>query len=85
MKPNIELHIEELLLRGFRHRERHRIAAAVQTELVRLLTTRGMAEPVASGFSAAQVDGGAFNSASAAPAETVGTQIARSIYGGIGK
>ena len=85
MKPNIDLHIDELVLRGFRNEDRYRIAAAVKTELVRQLTARGMAESMASGFSAARVDGGGFNTTPDAPAETVGAQIARSIYGGIGK
>jgi hypothetical protein len=42
MKPNIELHIEELVLHGFPPHERHAIADAVRDELAMRLGDSGV-------------------------------------------
>jgi hypothetical protein len=43
MKPNIELHIEELVLHGFSPLQRHTIADALGSELAARLADRGVA------------------------------------------
>ena len=42
MKPDIELHIEELVLHGFSAHHRHTIADAVRAELAARLVNRGL-------------------------------------------
>ena len=42
MRPNINLHIEELVLHGFDPAGRYQIAAALQAELARLLEEQGV-------------------------------------------
>ncbi|MGL5941713.1 MAG: hypothetical protein ACRC2S_15280 [Waterburya sp.] len=81
---NIELEIEELILHGFPVGDRDRIGMAVQQELTRLITEEGIPTSLAQGGEIPRLDGGTFNLASGVKAEVVGTQIAQSIYGGLG-
>ena len=84
MKPeNVELHIEELVLRGFAPGERHRIGEAVERELVRLLDEHGVPPSLAQGFEVERLDGGAFEVSHGSKSETVGAQVAQAIYGGL--
>jgi len=74
----IDLHIEELVLHGFAARDRHRIAAAVQQELSRLIANGGKANQVP--LTLDRVDGGAFRVQAGAIPQAAGTQIARAVY-----
>jgi len=85
MKPNIELHIEELILRGFRNEDRYRITAAVEAELSRLLAEQGITTPLEASLERSRIDGGTFKVAHDTPVEAVGTHIARNVYGGLGE
>jgi hypothetical protein len=86
MNPcEVELHIEELVLRGFAGGDRHQIRAVVQQELARLLSEQGIPPSLMEGRSIARLDGGSFEVAADAPPEVIGAQIARSIYGGFGE
>ena len=86
MNPReVELYIEELVLRGFAGGDRHEIRAAVQQELTRLLTEQGIPPSLMEGRSIARLDGGSVEVAPDATPEVIGTQIARSIYGGFGE
>lgn len=82
--PAVELEIGELVLRGFAPVDRHRIGAAVERELARLLGERAPASQLGQPAERAWLDGGAFELPAGASAETIGTQIARAIYAGIG-
>ena len=82
---NIELHIEELVLHGFAPKDRRAISAAIQHELTRLFAEQGIHPSLARGYHAAKLDGGAFNIKSGAKPESMGTQVAQSLYGGLGK
>ncbi len=81
---NIELEIEQLVLEGFNTKNRHRIGAAIQSELTRLLTEQGIPENLTQGGEVPSLEGGAFKVNSNAKPETIGRQIAQSIYGGFG-
>jgi hypothetical protein len=81
-RPNIELHIEELVLEGFAPHERHRVAAAVEQHLAQLLAEHGATALLARGGEVARLDGGSFNVAPRAKPESAGEQIARAVYGG---
>jgi hypothetical protein len=91
MRPqNIELHIEELVLHGFAAKDRYAIGAAVQRELQRLFAEQGVPQPLqplqppGQGCELVGLDGGAFTLKPGAPAHTIGVQVARSVYGGLG-
>ncbi len=85
-RPNIHLHIERLILDGLpieRSQGPH-VQAAVEAELSRLLTENGLAPNLQTGGAMPNVHANAIQlTASSSPAQ-VGTQIAQSVYGGIG-
>lgn len=86
MKPrNIEFNIEELVLHGFAPGDRYRIGKAVERELTRLLADRGVPQSLERGGEIANMDGGAFEVVRGSRAEVVGTQVAKAVYGGLGK
>ena len=79
---NIELHIEELVLSGFAHGDRYRIAEGVEQELSRLLADRGVPQSLAQDGEIASVDGGSIEVAQGSRAEAIGAQVAQAVYGG---
>ena len=84
---NIHLHIEQLVLDGMdiAHGQRPLLQAAVEAELIRLLSTGGMSPQLTGGVALPRVASPAIQlNAAAGPAE-IGRQIAGSVYGGIGK
>ena len=81
----IDLHIEELVLDGFRPSDRHRIGAAVERELARLLTERGLPARAGARGGPAGLDGGSFEAKPGARPEAVGRQVAGAVYGGLKK
>lgn len=86
MRPqNVELHIEELVLRGFAPGERHRIGEAVERELVRLFDEQGVPPSLAQGGEFAHLDGGAFKVASGSKPEAIGALVAQAVFGGLSR
>ncbi len=81
--PNIELHIEELVLHGFAHGDRHEIGAAVKRELAQLFAEQGIPSSLKNGGEMARLPGGAFTVARGSKPEVIGTQVAQSVYGGM--
>jgi hypothetical protein len=81
MKPqNVELHIEELILHSFAPKDRHAIGESIQRELQRLLTEQEMFSPLEQDREVAHLDGAAFTMKPGARADTIGRQVAQSIY-----
>jgi hypothetical protein len=78
---NVELQVEELVLRGFAPGERHRIGEGVERELVRLIDEQGVPPSLAQGGEFAHLDGGAFEVSHGSKSKTVGVQVAQAIYG----
>lgn len=78
-RPDVELQIGELVLRGFAPGDRHRIAAAMQREMTRLITAHGV--PDAWHTSPPVMQGQQLTAAHDAKPHAVGTAIARSVYG----
>jgi hypothetical protein len=76
----IDLHIEELVLHGFAARDRHRIAAAVQTELVRLLGAEGPRSSLANSPALGRLNAGAFEVKAGAKPQQTGRQIAQAVF-----
>ncbi len=84
MTPNnIELHIEELVLHGFPPKDRHLVGEAVQRELTRLLSERGIPSSLSKGGEIARLDGGSFSVKQGSKADAVGRQVAQAVYGGM--
>jgi hypothetical protein len=84
---NIELHIERLVLDGLTAtpRERIQIRAAVETELSRLLSEGGLARELVNGGALPSLGASNIQLASGHDPWRMGEQIARAVYGGIGK
>lgn len=81
MDVNVELHIEELVLHGFP--QDHRISDAVERELSRLFTERGVPPSLTHGGDIPSLDAGAFQIDPDHGAEAVGAQVARTLYAGL--
>ena len=84
---NVKLHIERLLLDGVEIEpgQRELLQAAVETELVNLITLGGVADGIASGGTIPHVAGHSIQlQRDHGPAE-LGRNIAGAVYGGIGK
>jgi|SRR5579864_1927624 len=81
--PDIELHIEELVLHGFAHGDRYAIGAAVERELVRLFTEQGMPAALANGGEIGRLNAGSFAVTRGSKPEVIGSQVAQSVYGGM--
>ena len=78
-QANIELKIEELILHDLPYDQRHRVAAAIEQALTRLLAERG----VPSSFTAAlpPINVGTIRVNPNLSPESMGMQVAGSIYG----
>ncbi len=83
MNRTLTLHIEELVLDGFDPLDRPALAEAVRSELTRLVAEGGL--PTSLGAAAPSLDAGAFTAAPDAGAHTLGTDVARAIYGGMNR
>jgi hypothetical protein len=81
--PNIELHIEELVLHGVPQADRYRVAAALQSELTRLLWEQGIPGSFGRDMAIERVDGGRLDYRAGATPETLGQLAARAVYGGM--
>lgn len=84
----VEIHIERLVLEGVSPIDRHRIGAAVERELARLLSERGLPSGLEGDPSTVRhlrhVDGGSFRRGPVDRPQTVGTRVAEGVYQGLG-
>ncbi len=84
MRPhNVELQIQELVLHGFSPADGGQIGDAVRTELARQLAQHGVPKLLTRDGRIRQLDAGAVNGALGSRADTVGTQVAQSVYQGL--
>jgi hypothetical protein len=81
----VDLHIERLVLRGFKAGERHGIGAALQQELSRLFAEQGVPPGLAQGLDAARLDAGAFQAERGVPARDIGARVAQAVYRGMSR
>lgn len=84
---NINLHIERLVLDGIALERGHEplLRAAVEAELARLLSTHGVAPGMMSGGAVPRLHAGDIQLSGESTSHQLGQQIARAVYGGIGK
>ncbi len=82
----IELDIGELVLDGFDPHERFAVQAAVERELVRRISAEGGLPPsVNQDREISSLDGGTFEAAPGVTGETVGSGLARALYGALSR
>ena len=81
----IHLHIDQLILHGFAPGDRHRIGAAVERELSRMFAERSVPASLAQGGNVTNLDGGTFQMSGSSNPETIGTQVAQAVYGGLNR
>ena len=84
---NINLHIERLILDGLpiTRGQGPLVQAAVETELARLLTERGITSGLQSGGAMPSVRAGGIQLTAENNPTQMGQQIAQAVYGGIGE
>ena len=80
-QPNIELHIEELVLHGVDPADRHRIGDVVERELARMLAER----PISGRRDIEHIDAGTRRLPAQAKAPAIGAQVARAVHRGLTK
>ncbi len=78
----VEVHIEELLLRGFNLCDRYAISDAAEHELKRLIVKGGF-PGIAAGTMIERLDGGRFKVALGMKPAAVGKQLAQTLYRGM--
>jgi hypothetical protein len=77
---DIELHIEKLVLHGFAPSDKHRIAAAVQEELERLIKGQAVPTGPEHGIHRAHLDGGSFCVRIGERPDSIGVRIGQAVY-----
>jgi hypothetical protein len=84
---NIRLHVERLVVDGFglQRADGKAVKSAVQNELLRLLSGDGLRHELQQGAALPQMRADALSAGPTLSSRQLGTQIARSVYGGIGK
>jgi hypothetical protein len=78
-RADVELHIDELVLHGFTAGDRHRIAAAMERELTRLIAQGDLAHR-ASPIQLDRVNAGSFRLDPAASPSHIGQTVAQRVY-----
>jgi hypothetical protein len=76
----LEIHIEEVVLRNFSPGDRSRIGDALESELANLARQRGLSTTIRS-MSVDRLDAGSFKVVPGAKAQTVGGQVAEAVFG----
>ncbi len=84
MDPQIDLHIDELVLDGFSGLDGSAVEQALAAALTRLLAQRGVPPSLAGGASIPQVDAGAVELPPGLDAAGVGQRLGNTLYRGLG-
>lgn len=81
--PKVEIHIEELILRGLPPGSGQGLAEQIQEELGRLIAEQGLPPGMANAQGALHLPGGSFQvSPRGRAAGSIGSQVARSLHRG---
>ena len=81
--PNLEVHIEQLIVEGFPDINRHQLGESVKQELERHFAEHGIPTSLSRNQVLAKVSPNTINVASNSNDRTLGTQIAKAIHGGL--
>ena len=79
-RDSVNVQIEELVLHGFAHGDRHRIARAVESELARLMGESGLPRLRENSITLGRINGGAFKVTGGAKPQAAGTEIAQAVF-----
>ncbi len=84
---NINLHIERLVLDGIEleRGQESLLQAAVEAELSRMLSADGLSTHLTSGGAMPRLQAGDIRLSGGGNSQQLGQQIARAVYGGIGR
>ena len=82
---SVELHIEELILRGFPPGSKAEIIQHIERELTSLLQQGGLPAELTRDGSLPRLAGGSFDVAPQATAQELGAQVAQTLYQGLGQ
>lgn len=85
MKPDIHVHIEELLLDGFAPGDRHSIGEAVEQELARLIAERGLNSALMADGEKPSLHVNSVQWSRDGDPSQLGQKIAHSVFGEIGR
>jgi len=80
---SIDLNIDELVLNGFAIADRYAIGNAFERELSRLFTEQGIPQALSENFEIGDIQGSALALERGLDAETIGSELARSVYRGL--
>jgi hypothetical protein len=80
MKPSVTIRIDELVLRGVRPGDRHRVAGAITAELTRLLTERGVPSGLARTASLDRIAGNPVRVPPRSSPRLLGQRLAGALY-----
>lgn len=80
ISPSVELHIEELVLKGFEPAHRYAIGEVIKRELTRLFTEQGALSAMTENGEIDHLNGGAISVQPDSNASATGIQLARAIY-----
>jgi len=83
MQANIELQIDQLNLYGFSKKDVFYIGKAVEEELIKLIEQGGLSEKISTNTFLKSLEGKSFDFSPSSRPETIGKQIAKSIYDSI--
>ena len=80
-RPSVSLEIDELVISGWPRSAAHDIGDAIQGELTRLLSDRGVPAPMRRPMRIGSLDAGSVATVHNAQPAAIGTQIAGAVYG----
>jgi hypothetical protein len=83
-RRQIELHIDELVLRGFPPSDRFKIAEALRSELTRLLSEHSRQNTLPRSLTIDRIQTVSFNALNNAKPAAIGMQVAQSVYRQVG-
>jgi hypothetical protein len=78
----VQVQIDELVLHGFAASDRYVVGEAVERELVRLLSEKGVPRSLRSENARDKIKAPGFNAAFGAKQSAIGRQIAQAVYDG---
>jgi hypothetical protein len=77
----VDVQIDELVLHGFPHGDRYRIGQALESELTRLIAKKGIPPAIRQEGERESLAGNAVDIPPGSRPDTVGTRVAREVYG----
>ncbi|MCB0806149.1 MAG: hypothetical protein KDC05_10155 [Bacteroidales bacterium] len=84
MRQSIEINIDELILEGFPYIDRDKIGNSIRNELAKMISEKGMPNAYLDSQQISTVNGGSFFISKGSTPNSIGKQIAKSIFEGFG-